>query len=203
VRPHERADVNSGAWSAVGAVVGAAVAVIGTVIAVWSARIARAAALSARDSADAAAEQTRLLRHQAEDESTARDEAAGPRLSIGVAGGAEVGTYALSAGGDDNFVPIAKDSRPDMSTWLRRSPVRIVMIDGPPEVSIRIAVADAERERYRVIDGGPHHMVPQSVRQVMVVGPYQPPDQRVELVIHSEEPDGRRRSWVCRQSVLL
>jgi hypothetical protein len=203
VLPRERADVNSADWSALGAVVAAAVAVVGTVIAVWSARIARSAAVSARDSADAAVEQTRLLRHQAEESSTARDEAAGPRFSIGAAGGAEVGTYAPSADGDDSFVPIAKDSRPDMSTWLRRSPVRIVMIDGPPEVSIRVAVAHAERERYRVIDGGPHHMVPQSVRQVTVVAPYQPPDQQVELVIHSEEPDGRHRFWMCRISVLL
>jgi len=195
--------VNFAAWSAVSAAVLAAVAVAGTVVAVWSARMAKAAALSARDSADAAVEQTKLLRHQAEDDSAARDEAAGPRFSIGAAGGAEVGTYAPSADGDDNFVPIAKDSRPDMSTWIRQSPVRIVMIGGPPEVSIRVAVADAERERDRVIDGGPHHMVPRSVRQVMVVGPYQPPDQQVELVIRSEESDGRHRSWVRRQSVLL
>jgi len=203
VLPHERIRVNSDAWSAVGAVAGAAVAVAGTVVAVWSARIARAAAQSARDSADAAVEQTGLLRRQAEGEASARDEAAGPRFGIGAAGGAEVGTYAQSTGGDERFVPIAKDNRPDISTWLRRWPVRIVMLDGPPEVSIYVDVAYAVRDRYRVIEGGPYHMVPQSVREVMVIGPYQPQDQQVELVIRSNEPDGRHRSWERRQSVQL
>jgi hypothetical protein len=195
--------VNSADWSAVGAVIGAAVAVAGTVVAIWSARIARAAAQSARDSAAAAVEQTSLLRQQAQAESAARDEAAGPQFSISAVGGAEVGTYSADGDGRESFVPIAKDSRPDISTWRRRWPVSIVMTDGPPEVSIRVAVVNSEQDRYRVIGGGPHDMVPLSVRQFTVVGPYQPPELQVELVIRSDEPDGRKRSWVRRQSVEL
>jgi hypothetical protein len=178
------------------------VALAATGVAVWQARVATTAAGAAVASASAADRQARLLAVQVEDVRTEWYRRDTPEFVLTI-GSSEVGAYRVRRDGRREFVSLTRNARIAIEDWMRSNLVELRMSAGPGAVAVTVTADHVPATEIHLFDGGPHRMIKNATRTFTVIVPHRLSGQALELVIHSTELDGSKRSWICRQGIAM